>query len=291
MSAVESYLKAEILFSKNQKDLKRAAEIVLDGGVIAFPFNGIFGLFGNIDNPKIAEEIIRVKNRPANRKLIAVALPEHADELVNFSKSYYSLEALRELWTDTDSVHALGMILPASLGTPKHLRQLAETGEETRGKITPCPYHPVFQFREFMVYWKERVSQRDIRCEEDLGTVLIIWTEYPPLRFAIEHFRELGGRAWVGTSANKNGQPTHCSFPELEAEFRHDIAALVEDDFSRLPKERRKSTSVIDLTENPPRFHRAGNVSEEELVIALSKHRFPELTVGRDVVTVRSRTS
>ena len=36
---------------------------------------------------------------------------------------------------------------------------------------------------------------------------LLVWAEYPPLRQVLEHFRALGGRALVGTSANGAGQP------------------------------------------------------------------------------------
>lgn len=295
MSLVEGKVAAEILSVKRPEDLKRVAELTFNGKVVGFPFNGIFGLFSNLDIPQAAESILIAKNRPADKKLIVVALPEYVDELVDFSKSHYSKEALKAVWTDKESVHALGMILPASFDTPVHMRQITnrETALESQtsqDKITASHYNPVSRFREFIASWMARVRDKEIVPNIDLGTVLVIWTEYPPLRYSMECFRELGGRAWIGTSANKSGQPTHWRFPELVTDFLYDVAALVEDDFTHLPERRRKSTSIVDFTNTIPRFHRDGNVSETEIKRAFKKHHLPGLWVGRDVIAVRGKS-
>lgn len=138
-------------------------------------------------------------------------------------------------------LHALGIILPASKGAPEHL--VNKKGEER--------------------------------------TILSIWTEYHPLRRMIEEFQELGGRALAGTSANRSGQPTRFDTEEVWQDFKNDVGFILEADYSTLPQIRRQSTSVIDLTGESPRLHRAGNVSREELNAALKKFRFPPLQEGK----------
>lgn len=232
----------------NKLHLITVAEIVRDGGIVAFPFNGIFGLFGDIDNIQASESIIAAKNRPKDRKLISVCTPETIDVHSDLTRTRYPKEQLVALLRD---IHALGLILPASTRAPYHL---------TVG---------------------EGIDR----------TMLIIWTEYPPLRTMVEHFGSLGGRGLVGTSANKTGEATHFDPDNLYGDFKSDVQAVVYDRFDHLPVHRKKSTTILDLTNHRPRLHREGNVPEDELREALRRHGFPELQVGRDVITVRGRTT
>lgn len=241
------FREAEHLQSHERGHLERSAEIIKAGGIIAFPFNGVFGIFGDIDSVQAVDDILIAKGRPRDRKLIQVCLPERSRELVDFSRTPHNEQDVINLWKD---VHALGIIAPAA---------------------TTAPYHLV------------------VREREDFATVLNIWTEYEPLRRMIEHFRKVGGRALVGTSANKSDQPTHWRFDELKEDFRYSLDALVEADFFHLPEIRRRSTTVIDLTSDQPRLHREGNVPEDELKEALRRNGFPELHVPRDVIRVRPR--
>lgn len=111
-------LEAERLSVHNIKDLKRAAEIMKAGGIVALPFNGIFGLFGDMDNREAAEKIINAKNRPRDKKLIIVSDPDHIEEIANVKKVQFPKEKIVALWR---SIHALGIILPASTTAPYHL--------------------------------------------------------------------------------------------------------------------------------------------------------------------------
>jgi L-threonylcarbamoyladenylate synthase len=148
-------------------------------------------------------------------------------------------------------IHALGVILPASEKAPAHI--IARRNE-----------HP---------------------------TVLSIWTEYAPLRQLISSFREQGGRALAGTSANKSGQPTHIDTEEAWQDFYTDVDFLVAADFSHLPDIRKRSTSVLDLTKPAPRLHRLGNVTKEEIQEALLEFRFPDLEEDTDrTIYVKPRT-
>lgn len=240
---------ADKLSAKEDSHLRQTAEIIKAGQIVAFPFNGIFGLFGDIDSPSVVEAIIEAKNRSKDRKFIAVVTPERfLDEHVDFTRIPHEKDNILKLWSN---IHALGIILPASEGAPSHL----------------------------------------IVGEGNEATILNIWTEYHPLRRMLEHFHDLGGRGLVGTSANKSGEATHFDPDSLWSEFHTDVQAIVIDRFDHLPEHRKKSTSVIDLTNDHPRLFREGNVSEKEIREALERHSFPALIVGRDVITVRERTS
>ncbi|OGE64858.1 hypothetical protein A3I48_02760 [Candidatus Daviesbacteria bacterium RIFCSPLOWO2_02_FULL_36_7] len=239
---------AEKLKTTEPDHLIRVAEMIREGGIVAFPFNGIYGLFGDIDNVDVVEDIVTAKNRPKDKKLIAVTTPETIDMHSDLARTKYPKEQIANLLKD---IYALGVILPAS---------------------TRAPYHLVIG---------DGIDR----------TLLTIWTEYPPLRTMIEHLYILGGRGLVGTSANKSGEATHFNPDSLYLDFGTNVRAVVYDYFDHLSAQRRKSTTIIDLTNNYPRLHREGNVSEEEIREALKRHNFPELKVGRDVIEVRARAS
>lgn len=229
------------------KDISKAALLIKKGGVVAFPFNGIWGLFGDIDNSAVSKMIYKAKNRPGDKKLIVVYPPEHLAEIVNLDRISFSLEKIEKLYRN---LHALGVILPA--------------------------------------------KKRAIQSHLTIGTgknrsVLNIHTEYGPLNLLYSELRKLGVRGLLGTSANKSGEPTHSDSDSLWKEFQSDVHAIVLDNFDNLPQQRKKSTSIIDLTEAKPRLHREGNVEITEIRKALSKYKFPNLFVGRDVITVRGR--
>ncbi len=137
-------------------------------------------------------------------------------------------------------LHALGVILPASNGAPNHITS----------------------------------------HKNEQPTILSIWTEYEPLRRLITKFRQMGGRALAGTSANKSSEPTHIDTEEVWQDFKTDVDFIVEADFEHLPDIRKRSTSIIDLTQMQPRLHRLGNVNQEEIREALLKFRFPDLQVN-----------
>lgn len=242
----ESRTSAEKLSVHESAHLKRTVEIIRAGGIVAFPFNGVFGLFGDWDNPNAAQAIIDAKNRPQDKKLIAVCTPERVVLYTDFDKVPYPKDNITALWR---SIHALGIILPASSDSPKDLKVTGDNQE----------------------------------------TLLTIWTEYSPLRITMDYFHQLGGRGLVGTSANKSGEATHFDPDKLWSDFYQDVQAIVFDRFDHLPEHRRKSTSIIDLTGQRPRLHREGNVSEDEIREALRRHNFPELMIGSDVIVVKGR--
>lgn len=228
---------ARVLSALQSADLARAAVILIRGGIVALPFNGIFALFGDIEQPHVYERLQAIKGRSSDKRLAQVCLPEYARELVDFSRTCRPERDVLALWQE---VHSLGLILPAN--------------------------HRGVAIQE--------------RWASD-GTTLLVWTEYPPLRRVLEQFRALGGKALFGTSANKSGEATLSTTREVWRDFFTDLDAIVADEFSDLPKQRRQSASIVDLTSVAPRLHRAGSASTTELNAALALHGFGSLHVGR----------
>ncbi len=237
---------ARVLSALQSADLARAAVILIRGGIVALPFNGIFALCGDLEQPHVHGRIMAAKIRPQDQRLAQVCLPEHANELVDFSKTPRPERDVLALWQD---VHSLGMILPA-------------TG---RG-----------------IAAQERVQPSD-------GTTLLVWTEYPPLRRVLEQFRALGGKALFGSSANRSGQPTATTTREVWREFFTEIDAIVADEFSQLPGQRRQSSTIVDLSSAQPRLNRAGSVTHVELQAALALHGFGRLQIGSASDTSNTR--
>jgi L-threonylcarbamoyladenylate synthase len=248
-SSIDSVSFNKKLSSLDPSDIKKTALVIKAGGVVAFPFNGVFGLFGDIDNVTAAAKIMLVKKRPDDKSLIVVCLPEDIDKVVDFEKTKIDKENIIRLWK---GIHALGVILPSSNGTPRHLTKLND---------------------------------------KNISTVLVIWTEYPPLRQLLDEFKRLGGRALVGTSANKNGQPTHFDFSDLYHDFQADLDLLVEDNFEHLPEVRKRSTTVVDFTFDKPILQRLGNVEMAELEELLTKYNFGKLIIDPELKQVIARSN
>ena len=239
---------AIILNASESLHLEQVAEIIIADGIAVIPFNGIYALCGNWDNPGAAHAIIEAKNRPENKNLIAIYPPEDVSLYADLSQVPYSEDQIVALWK---YVHALGIILPVSSQSPESLRVV----------------------------------------NGDRVTLLNIWTEYRPLRTMMGHFRKLGGRGLVGTSANKSGEGVHFDANSLLLDFRYDVQAVVMADFSHLPHGCQVSTTIIDLTGDRPELYRKGSVSELELRPALRFHGFPDLHVRDDVTSVSPRRS
>ena len=114
------------------------------------------------------------------------------------------------------------------------------------------------------------------------GTVVNIWTEYPPyqaIRQLITALRRRGKRALAGTSANKSGLPTFTSTRQVLDAFGDGIPVVLGDSFEHLPPIRRISTTIVDFTKPHPRLFRVGNVPENELREHLKRLGLRDLVV------------
>lgn len=225
---------------KNPLHIDYAADLLAKKNKIGvIGFNGIYGLFTNVESRAANARIRFIKGRPEEKKLVLVTPPEYLHEYVDFSRTSFSHEQVIKL---QKSLHALGVILPASDRVPGHI----------------------------------------LESVNDQKTVLSIWTEYGPIRKLMESFREQGGRALAGTSANISGQPTHIDIKSAWKDFNGFVDFTIEGDYSYLPEIRRQSTSIIDLTKDRPRLHRLGNVTQEEIVEGLRKFDFPDLQIEKE---------
>ena len=79
---------------KSLTDLKRAAEIIKNGGLVVFPTETVYGLGGDGTNPDAAKKIYAAKGRPGDNPLIIhIASPEDAENYAETNELYYKLAA------------------------------------------------------------------------------------------------------------------------------------------------------------------------------------------------------
>lgn len=70
-------MKTELL-TTNEKDIKRAGEIIANGGLVAFPTETVYGLGANALNDEAVKNIYKAKGRPSDNPLI-VHVADKAD--------------------------------------------------------------------------------------------------------------------------------------------------------------------------------------------------------------------
>ena len=72
--------------------IAEAAEILKEGGLVAFPTETVYGLGGLATDKNAAEKIYKAKGRPSDNPLIIhVAIPEDAEKYAYTSEMYYKL--------------------------------------------------------------------------------------------------------------------------------------------------------------------------------------------------------
>ena len=67
---LDDYCRTEVLSSADREKLKTAAEILRNGGLVAFPTETVYGLGGNALMPEASERIYAAKGRPSDNPLI-----------------------------------------------------------------------------------------------------------------------------------------------------------------------------------------------------------------------------
>jgi AcrR family transcriptional regulator len=103
------------------------------------------------------------------------------------------------------------------------------------------------------------------------------------LRELVLELRRRGRRSLAGTSANRTGEPTITDVDEVIAAFGAHVPLIVDDDFEHVPPERRRSASIVDLTDSTPQLVREGSVPAGPLAQTLERHGLGELVVDRGV--------
>lgn len=114
------------------KDIQQAAQRLIEGGLVAFPTETVYGLGADAENPAAIAKIYEVKQRPASHPLIVHLAPD----------------ADLAYWADTVSPYAQPLIDafwpgPLTLIVPRaqHIPSAVSGGQSTIG--LRCPSHPV----------------------------------------------------------------------------------------------------------------------------------------------------
>ena len=72
--------------------LSEAAEILRQGGLVAFPTETVYGLGGDATDSSAAQRIYAAKGRPSDNPLIIhIAAPADAERYAYVSETYYKL--------------------------------------------------------------------------------------------------------------------------------------------------------------------------------------------------------
>ena len=112
-------------------DLKSAAKIILDGGLVVFPTETVYGLGGNALQSDAAQKIYSAKGRPSDNPLIIhIAEPQDAEKYAYVSEIYYRL-------ADAFMPGPLTVIMPKRECIPHSVTGGLET------VAVRCPSHPI----------------------------------------------------------------------------------------------------------------------------------------------------
>ena len=125
-------IKVDLQNIENSKnDIKKAAEIIKRGGLVAFPTETVYGLGGDGTNPQASVKIYSAKGRPSDNPLII-----HISEASGAEKFTYTCDTYYKL-ADRFMPGPLTVVMRAKDSVPK----------ETRGGLSTvavrCPSHPV----------------------------------------------------------------------------------------------------------------------------------------------------
>ena len=114
--------------------LRRAAERLAQGGLVAFPTETVYGLGGDAENPAAIAAIYQAKGRPSNHPVIVHVAPEA--DLTYWARSVppAARALVQAFWPGP-----LTLILPRAAGIPPAV----SGGQDSIG--LRCPSHPVAQ--------------------------------------------------------------------------------------------------------------------------------------------------
>ncbi len=85
-------IETEILMAPDSEGIKRAADILKAGGLVAFPTETVYGLGANGLDGEAVKQIYEAKGRPSDNPLILhLASPEQAERYCHTNEIYYNL--------------------------------------------------------------------------------------------------------------------------------------------------------------------------------------------------------
>ena len=115
----------------NNPNIEKAARILCEGGLVAFPTETVYGLGGDATDPNAAKLIYEAKGRPSDNPLIIhIAEPADAELYAHTSEIYYKL-------ADAFMPGPLTVILPKKDSIPFEVTGGLDT------VAVRCPSHPI----------------------------------------------------------------------------------------------------------------------------------------------------
>lgn len=206
-----------VLLKDTDEDIKKAAEILKNGGLVGMPTETVYGLGANALNPKAVLDIFKAKGRPADNPLIV-----HISDVSQIEK--FSLaEEIPE-----------NAIILAKKFWPGPLTMIVK-----KGKAVP-----------------DEVSA-------GLDTVAIRFPSHPVAQKLIS----FAGLPVAAPSANLSGSPSPTTPQHVMRDLKGKIPAIIDGGICNVGLE----STVITLTENPPRLLRPGGITLEQLRDALGE--------------------
>jgi tRNA A37 threonylcarbamoyladenosine synthetase subunit TsaC/SUA5/YrdC len=239
----ERMYQAQLLDNRNLAHLNQAAELIAQGEIIAFGFNGIFVFIGDADQAIAARRIAAVKQQPLDKPLALICAPEYLAEFVNLDAPPFRSHAFAHVQQLQREVYGLGVLVPA-----------ARTG------IPPYLMH-----------------------NDTILNVWMEYPPHHPGRYLQQQIRKRGLRAFIGSSANLHGEPTYVDPFQIVRVFGDAIPAILDHDLCGVPLKHRQSTTLIDLTGEYPRLLRPGSVPIDELDVHLKRLGMRQLLVEEPV--------
>ncbi|MBW1729853.1 MAG: threonylcarbamoyl-AMP synthase [Deltaproteobacteria bacterium] len=195
--------------AKRAKAVEAAAQIIREGGIVAYPTESFYGLGADPANEQAIECLFRLKGRPGNRPILL--LISHESQLTDYAEEIPgpAWALIRAIWPG-----GLTLVLKAKQGISPRLT--AGTG-----KI-------------------------GLRLSSDpVATALV----------------RAVGTAITSTSANKSSRPACLSAEHVIRDLGEEVDAVL--DGGQSPGG--PGSTVLDMTEEPPRPLRQGMVSIKEI--------------------------
>lgn len=235
----EPVRRTELLQHADRRDLDRVAELIVQGEIVAFGFNGIFAFLGDADQPIAARRMAEAKGQADDKPIALVCAPECLDEFIDTAHAAVApgrFARIRQLQT---RLHGLGAILPAD-------RQRLPGYAQQDGTV--------------LNVWFELPPAS-------------------PARYLHDRLRTMGVRTMIGTSANRHGEPTYTDPSHAMRVFGGRIAAVVTHDLRAVKPEHLVSSTMVDFTRDRPTLLRHGSVPVPQLRAALRELELGELVL------------
>ncbi|MCI7084892.1 threonylcarbamoyl-AMP synthase [bacterium] len=206
-----------VLLKDTDEDIKKAAEIIKNGGLVGMPTETVYGLGANALNPKAVLDIFKAKGRPADNPLIV-----HISDVSQIEKFSLAEEI------------------------PEYAKILAE-------KFWPGPLT--------MIVKKGKAVPDEVSA--GLDTVALRFPSHPVAQKLIS----FAGLPVAAPSANLSGSPSPTTPQHVMRDLKGKIPAIIDGGICNVGLE----STVITLTENPPRLLRPGGITLEQLRDALGE--------------------